>query len=67
MPSMVTRLRQRQFRLHIAEWWWFLLVLQMEVYTFGCPRVGNAAFAAEVNMRVPELWHVINDKDTVGC
>ena len=60
---MVTRLRKKQIRVDIAEVWCF----QMEVYTFGCPRVGNAAFAAEVNMRVPELWHVINDKDTVGC
>jgi predicted lipase len=63
---MVTRLRKQQLRVDIAEVWWFLME-QMEVYTFGCPRVGNAAFAAEVNMRVPELWHVINDKDTVGC
>jgi Lipase (class 3) len=36
------------------------------VYTFGCPRVGNASFSAAYDKLVPETWHVINDRDTVG-
>ena len=40
---------------------------QVEVYTFGCPRVGNASFSAAYDKLVPETWHVINDRDTVGC
>ena len=39
---------------------------QMEVYTFGCPRVGNASFSAAYDKLVPETWHVINDRDTVS-
>jgi predicted lipase len=39
---------------------------QVEVYTFGCPRVGNSSFAEAYNELVPETWHVINDRDTVG-
>jgi predicted lipase len=38
----------------------------VEVYTFGCPRVGNASFSAAYDKLVPETWHVINDRDTVG-
>lgn len=38
---------------------------QVEVYTFGSPRVGNSTFAADYDKRVPETWHVINDRDTV--
>ena len=34
-------------------------------YTFGCPRVGNHAFAAEYEETVPNTWHVINDQDVV--
>lgn len=41
------------------------LLLQVEVYTFGCPRVGNSTFSTEYDKRVPETWHIINDKDTV--
>ena len=45
----------------------FFTVYQLEVYTFGCPRVGNASFSAGYDKLVPETWHVINDRDTVGC
>ena len=31
-------------------------------YTFGSPRAGNHAFAAEYNQLVPDTWHVINDQ-----
>jgi hypothetical protein len=34
-------------------------------YTFGCPRVGNHAFAAEYEQMVPDTWHVVNDQDVV--
>jgi hypothetical protein len=39
--------------------------MNLTVYTFGAPRVGNHAFAREVSERVPQLWNVINDQDTV--
>ena len=32
------------------------------MYTFGAPRVGNHAFARDINERVPQLWNVINDQ-----
>ncbi|KAK9823190.1 hypothetical protein WJX72_000942 [[Myrmecia] bisecta] len=35
-------------------------------YTFGAPRTGNHAFAAEYNATVPDTWHVINDQDAVA-
>ncbi|EFN52844.1 hypothetical protein CHLNCDRAFT_138296 [Chlorella variabilis] len=35
------------------------------VYTFGSPRVGNAAFAAEYRCLVPDSWAVVNDQDPV--
>lgn len=38
---------------------------QLSCYTFGCPRVGNSAFADEYNKIVPNTWHVINDLDPV--
>ena len=31
-------------------------------YTYGCPRVGNAAWASEWKKTVPNTWHVINNK-----
>ena len=31
-------------------------------YTFGCPRVGNRAFAAEWRAVVPDTWHIINNQ-----
>jgi len=37
----------------------------MSVYTFGCPRIGNRALAAESAEVVPDTWHVINDQDVV--
>ena len=35
-------------------------------YTFGSPRAGNHAFAAEYNQLVPDTWHVINDQVGTG-
>ena len=35
-------------------------------YTFGCPRVGNHAFADEYAAAVPNTWHVINKQDAVA-
>ena len=34
-------------------------------YTFGCPRVGNHAFAKAYAEAVPNTWHVINQQDAV--
>ena len=34
----------------------------LHCYTFGAPRTGNHAFAAETSRLVPETWHVINDR-----
>ena len=38
---------------------------RVSVYTFGSPRIGNRALAAEVAEVVPDTWHVINDQDVV--
>jgi predicted lipase len=35
-------------------------------YTFGCPRVGNHAFAAEYAAAVPNTWHLICERDAVA-
>ncbi|KAL4452197.1 hypothetical protein ABPG75_007859 [Micractinium tetrahymenae] len=35
------------------------------VYTFGCPRVGNAAFAAMYNDAVPDAWSICNRGDPI--
>ncbi|GMH44667.1 hypothetical protein BSKO_12619 [Bryopsis sp. KO-2023] len=34
-------------------------------YTFGAPRVGNHAFAAEYAENVPNTWQIVNDLDAV--
>ena len=34
----------------------------LQVYTFGAPRVGNHPFASEYDVTVPNTWTVINDK-----
>ena len=39
---------------------------QIAVYTFGCPRVGNYAFAEEYEHRIPNTWHVVNNLDAVA-
>ena len=31
-------------------------------YTFGAPRTGNHAWAAEYEELVPDTWHIINDQ-----
>ena len=38
---------------------------RISCYTFGCPRIGNRALAAEFDEVVPDTWHVINDQDIV--
>ena len=38
---------------------------RVSCYTFGCPRIGNHAFAADYAQAVPDTWHVINDQDIV--
>ncbi|KAL4452204.1 hypothetical protein ABPG75_007866 [Micractinium tetrahymenae] len=35
------------------------------VYTFGCPRVGNAAFAAMYNEAITDAWAIVNRGDPV--
>ena len=35
---------------------------QLACYTFGAPRVGNAAWAAECGAMIPAMFHVINDQ-----
>ena len=35
---------------------------QIQCYTFGCPRVGNHAFAAAYGAAVPDTWHLINEQ-----
>ena len=46
---------------------------EMSCYTFGAPRTGNHAWAAEYEGLVPDTWHIINDqaspgtKSCVGC
>lgn len=37
----------------------------MVVYTFGCPRVGDRAFARYADAAVPDTWHIINGRDVV--
>ncbi|MGB7084240.1 MAG: lipase family protein [Phormidesmis sp.] len=39
--------------------------ISIEAYTFGSPRVGNAAFAESYNQRVPDTWRVVNGWDAV--
>ena len=36
--------------------------VQVKCYIFGCPRVGNHAFAEDYKAAVPETWHIINDR-----
>ncbi len=36
--------------------------IDIQCYTFGAPRTGNAAWARDFMHRVPECWHVINDR-----
>ncbi|KAL4452452.1 hypothetical protein ABPG75_008114 [Micractinium tetrahymenae] len=39
--------------------------VELEVWNFGCPRVGNRAFAEHYNRLVPSTWRVVNARDTV--
>ncbi|CAD7701829.1 unnamed protein product [Ostreobium quekettii] len=39
---------------------------QISVYTLGCPRVGNHAFAQDYSNYVPDTWHVVNNIDAIS-
>ena len=34
----------------------------VQVYTVGAPRPGNRAFAKQYNAKVPDTWHIINER-----
>ena len=34
----------------------------VQVYTVGAPRPGNRAFARHYNAKVPDTWHIINER-----
>lgn len=34
----------------------------LQVYTFGAPRPGNKAFSKMYNSKVPDTWHILNEK-----
>ncbi|MEA5462957.1 lipase family protein [Leptothoe sp. PORK10 BA2] len=40
--------------------------ISVETYTFGAPRVGNKAFVASYNRRVPNTWRFVNGNDVVS-
>lgn len=40
-------------------------LINVKCYTFGAPRVGNAAWAKEYNAAVPDTWHLVNSDDAV--
>ncbi|KAK9788602.1 hypothetical protein WJX73_002360 [Symbiochloris irregularis] len=38
---------------------------RMQVYTIGCPYLGNHEFARAYSALVPDTWHIMNERDTV--
>lgn len=36
-----------------------------QVFTFGCPYLGNHEFARDYAACVPDTWHIMNERDTV--
>ena len=34
----------------------------LQVYTIGAPRPGNRAFSKLYSSKVPDTWHIINEK-----
>ena len=40
-------------------------LVAVRCYTFGAPRVGNAAFAALYNLTVPETYRICNERDFI--
>ncbi|KAG9289091.1 hypothetical protein G9A89_022400 [Geosiphon pyriformis] len=38
----------------------------IQIFTYGQPRVGNKGIAQYVNQEIPDLYRVINGKDTVA-
>lgn len=45
--------------------WQTLAIGPLMVYTFGSPRVGNAAFALHLEAHVPRLFRIVNAADLV--
>lgn len=43
---------------------WSEKMTKVICYTFGAPRTGNHAFAADYNRVVPDTWSLINDQVT---
>ncbi len=39
--------------------------VDVQVYTFGAPRVGNHAFARLFKAAVPSTWDIVNDQDVI--
>ena len=39
--------------------------LALQVYTFGCPYIGNAAFKRDYESRLRDTWHLVHDCDPV--
>jgi len=39
---------------------------EVEVYTYGAPRVGNRAFCEAVNEAVPSIYRVVNGQDVIA-
>lgn len=39
----------------------------LQVYTIGAPRPGNRAFSKVYNSKVPDTWHIINEKASSRC
>ncbi|KAG5180770.1 hypothetical protein JKP88DRAFT_166201 [Tribonema minus] len=44
----------------------FALPDELSLYTFGAPRVGNAAFARRLDARVRQHFRVVNDGDLIA-
>eukprot|EP00755_Sulcionema_specki_P008165 Sspe_Gene.5816::Locus_1938_Transcript_1_1_Confidence_1.000_Length_5391::g.5816::m.5816 len=40
-------------------------IIKLTMYSFGCPRVGNATFRRSFNRAVPDTFRVVNDGDVV--
>jgi hypothetical protein len=40
--------------------------IDVHVYTFGAPRIGNVAFGMYANMMLSNYWHIVNTEDPVA-
>ena len=52
--SLMSKLQEQPYAQHLSQ--------HMCCYTFGAPRVGNAAWANEYETLVPSTFHIINDQ-----